>query len=77
MNATHFDICTIRPDGTDLKVLTISGANYVHAVWTKDGRIMWSSGMYGFRAEAATYDDTFQLMGRFLLWRRMELGRGF
>lgn len=64
MNATNFDICTIRPDGTDLEVLTTSGANDAHAVWTKDGRIMWSSGMYGFRAEAATYDDTFQPYGQ-------------
>jgi len=64
MNATNFDVCTIRPDGTDIRVLTSSGANDAHAVWTADGRIMWSSGMYGFRAEAATYDDTFQPYGQ-------------
>ncbi|PMD64453.1 tat pathway signal sequence domain-containing protein [Hyaloscypha bicolor E] len=64
MNATNFDVCTIRPDGTDLKVLTTSGANDAHAVWTADGRILWSSGMYGFRTEAATYDDTFQPYGQ-------------
>ena len=31
MNTTNFDICTIRPDGTDLQVLTTSGANDGHA----------------------------------------------
>lgn len=67
MNATNFDVCTMNPDGTDLQVLTSSGANDAHAVWTADGRIMWSSGMYGFRAEAATYDDTFQPYGQILI----------
>ncbi|KAF2173451.1 hypothetical protein M409DRAFT_15733 [Zasmidium cellare ATCC 36951] len=64
MNYTNFDICTIRPDGTDLKVLTSSGANDAHAVWNYDGRILWSSGEKGFRAEAATYDQTFQPYGQ-------------
>jgi Tol biopolymer transport system component len=58
------DICTIRPDGTDLKVLTSSWANDAHATWTTDGRIMWASGMYGFREEAAVYDQTFQPYGQ-------------
>ncbi|KAK4497791.1 hypothetical protein PRZ48_010445 [Zasmidium cellare] len=64
MNYTNFDICTIRPDGTDLKVLTSSGANDAHAVWNYDGQILWSSGEKGFRAEAATYDQTFQPYGQ-------------
>ncbi|EPE30990.1 DPP6 N-terminal [Glarea lozoyensis ATCC 20868] len=67
MNVTNFDICTIRPDGTDLKVLTSSGANDAHAVWTADGKIMYSSGMYGFRIEAALYDDTFQPYGQIMI----------
>ncbi|KAF2241033.1 TolB, C-terminal domain-containing protein [Trematosphaeria pertusa] len=61
---TNFDVYTIRPDGTNLQVLTTSGANDAHAVWTADGRIMYSSGMYGFREEAALYDDTFQPYGQ-------------
>ena len=61
---TNFDVCTIRPDGTGLKTLTTSGANDGHAVWTHDGRILWSSGMYGFRDEAAIYDNTFQPYGQ-------------
>jgi len=67
MNTTNFDVCTIKPDGTDLQVLTSSGANDAHAVWTADGRIMWSSGMYGFRSECATYDSTFQPYGQIMI----------
>ncbi|MFI6345551.1 hypothetical protein [Streptomyces sp. NPDC050560] len=63
-SATNFDVCTIRPDGTGLRTLTSSGANDGHAVWNHDGRILYNSGMYGFRAEAATYDDTFQPYGQ-------------
>ena len=64
---TNFDVFTIRPDGTDLRQLTTSPANDAHAVWTYDGRIMWSSGMYGFRDEAALYDDTFQPYGQIFI----------
>ncbi|EKG10177.1 Six-bladed beta-propeller TolB-like protein [Macrophomina phaseolina MS6] len=67
MNATNFDVCTIRPDGTDLQVLTSSGANDAHAVWTADGRIAFSTGMYGFRDEAAIYDQTFQPYGQIMI----------
>ena len=61
---TNFDICTIRPDGSDLQVLTTSGGNDAHAVWTADGRILYSTAEYGFRDEAAIYDDTFQPYGQ-------------
>jgi Tol biopolymer transport system component len=57
-------VCTIHPDGTGLRVLTSSGANDGHAVWNSDGRILYNSGMYGFREEAALYDDTFQPYGQ-------------
>jgi Tol biopolymer transport system component len=63
-SATNFDVCTIKPDGSGLKVLTTSGANDGHAVWNHDGRILYNSGMYGFREEAALYDDTFQPYGQ-------------
>ncbi|MEV4285839.1 hypothetical protein AB0K40_10070 [Nonomuraea bangladeshensis] len=64
-SATNFDVCTIRPDGTGLKVLTSSGANEGHAVWDRGGRrILYNSGMYGFRDEAALYDNTFQPYGQ-------------
>lgn len=66
-SATNFDVCTIRPDGTGLKVLTTSGANDGHAVWTWDGRIAYSTGMYGFRDEAAIYDNTFQPYGQIMV----------
>jgi Tol biopolymer transport system component len=67
VTATNFDIFTIRPDGTGLRQLTTSGANDAHAVWTGDGRIMWNTGMYGFREEAALYDDTFQPYGQIMI----------
>ncbi|MFC5827841.1 hypothetical protein [Nonomuraea insulae] len=63
-SATNFDVCTIRPDGGDLRRLTSSGSNEGHAVWNHDGRILYNSGMYGFRAEAALYDNTFQPYGQ-------------
>lgn len=60
----NFDIYTIRPDGTDLRQLTTSPANDAHAMWTDDSKhLMWSSGIYGFKDEAALYDDTFQPYG--------------
>ena len=65
-SATNFDICTIRPDGSDLRRLTTSEANDAHAVWSADGCILWNSGMFGFRDEAAIYDDTFQPYGQIL-----------
>ncbi|KAJ3338743.1 hypothetical protein HDU83_007957, partial [Entophlyctis luteolus] len=65
--ADRFDVCTIRPDGTDLQVLTTSGANDAHAVWTNDGRIAYSTGMYGFRDECALFDDTFQPYGQIVV----------
>lgn len=63
-SATNFDVCTVKPDGTGLKTLTSSGANDGHAVWNSDGRILYNSGMYGFREEAALYDATFQPYGQ-------------
>ncbi|CAG7926288.1 unnamed protein product [Penicillium olsonii] len=63
----NYDVCTMRPDGTDLKVLTSSGANDAHAVWTWDGRIAYSSGMYGFQYECALYDQTFQPYGQVIV----------
>jgi Tol biopolymer transport system component len=67
VDAVNFDIFTIRPDGSDLLRLTTNRANDGHAVWTADGRIMWNSGMYGFRDEAALYDNTFQPYGQIFI----------
>lgn len=66
----RFEICTVNPDGSDIQVLTTSGANDAHAVWTADNKIMWSSGMYGFRDECATYDDTFQPYGQIMIMEK-------
>ncbi|SFO33575.1 PD40 domain-containing protein [Sphingomonas sp. OK281] len=59
-----FQICSIRPDGSDPKQLTHSKSSNGHAVWTADGRIMWSGSEHGFRDEAALYDNTFQQYGQ-------------
>lgn len=37
------------------------------AVWSEDGRIMWSTGMYGFKDESALFDDTFQPYGQIMV----------
>lgn len=63
----NYDVCTIKPDGTDLRVLTSSGGNDAHAVWSYDGRIMYSTGMFGFQYECALYDDTFQPYGQIMI----------
>ncbi|KAJ6024250.1 tat pathway signal sequence domain-containing protein [Penicillium herquei] len=65
--ADRFDIYTIRPDGSELTQVTDSLANDAHAVWSHDGRIMWSTGMYGFKDESALYDNTFQPYGQIMV----------
>jgi Tol biopolymer transport system component len=60
----NYDVFTIRPDGSDLRRLTDSPAVDGHAVWSTDGKhILWNSGMYGWKDEAALYDNTFQPYG--------------
>ncbi len=66
----NFDIFTIKPDGSDLRQLTTSPANDAHAFWTDDSKyLMWSSGVYGFKDEAALYDDTFQPYGAIFIMK--------
>ncbi|KAJ5791605.1 uncharacterized protein N7518_008616 [Penicillium psychrosexuale] len=67
VSPTNYDVCTIRPDGTNFRILTSSGANDAHAVWRQDGKIMWSSGMYGFQYECALYEETFQPYGQIMI----------
>ncbi|TGO88362.1 hypothetical protein BPOR_0167g00140 [Botrytis porri] len=61
-----FDVYTIFPNGTSLTQLTTGGANDAHAVWSADGRILYSSGMYGFREESPLYDNAFQPRGQII-----------
>lgn len=69
-NNNNFDIYTIRPDGSDLRQLTTSPANDAHAFWTDDSKyLLWSSGVYGFKDEAALYDDTFQPYGAIFIMK--------
>ena len=60
----NYDVFTIHPDGTALTRLTTIAANDAHAVWTADGRILWSTGQSGFKDEAAIYENTFQPYGQ-------------
>ena len=75
VDAVNFDIFTIRPDGGDLQRLTTNRGNDGHAVWSADGRILWSSGMYGFREEAALYDNTFQPYGQIMVMNADGTGK--
>ncbi|KAJ5776924.1 tat pathway signal sequence domain-containing protein [Penicillium odoratum] len=63
----RFDIYTIRPDGSELTRVTDSLSNDAHAVWSHDGRIMWSTGMYGFKDESSLFDNTFQPYGQIMV----------
>lgn len=57
----------MNADGTNITIVTNSGANEAHAVWNRDGsRILYNSGQYGFRDECALYDDTFQPYGQIM-----------
>ena len=63
-DGNNFDIFTIDPDGKNLTQLTTLPTNDAHAVWSADGKhIMWDSGEYGFKEEAALSDNTFQPYG--------------
>lgn len=55
-----YDIFTMNPDGTGLTQVTDSVASDAHAVWTHDGRIAYSTAMFGFQQEAPLYDDSMQ-----------------
>jgi Tol biopolymer transport system component len=71
----NFDIYTIKPDGTDVRRMTTFPANDAHAVWTQDGKyILWNSGEYGFKDEAALYDHSFQPYGS--IWIMKADGTG-
>lgn len=37
------------------------------AVWSQDGRIMWSTGMYGFKDESQLFDKTLQPYGQIMI----------
>jgi Tol biopolymer transport system component len=50
-------------------------ANDAHAVWSQDGHsILWNSGEYGFKDEAALYDNSFQPYGS--IWMMNADGTG-
>ena len=75
VDAVNFDVFTIQPDGSDLQRLTTNRGNDGHAVWSADGRILWSTGMYGFREEAALYDNTFQPYGQIMVMNADGTGK--
>jgi Tol biopolymer transport system component len=54
----RFNLFTIEADGSGLRQLTAEPSNDAHAAWSEDGtHILWSSGRYGFKDEAAMYDN--------------------
>jgi Tol biopolymer transport system component len=61
------DIYTMRSDGTNVKRLTTAVGNDSHQSWSPDGAILWTSGRYGFKDEAALYDDAFQPFGQIFI----------
>jgi Tol biopolymer transport system component len=63
-NKFNYDVFTIKPDGTNLKRLTTAGGNDAHAVWTWDGRLLYSSASNGHKDELSLYDNTFQPDGQ-------------
>jgi len=75
VDTVNFDIFTIRPGGSDLLRLTTNRSGDAHAVWAADGRIMWNGGMYGFRDEAALYDNTFQQYGQIFIMNADGTGK--
>jgi Tol biopolymer transport system component len=60
----NYDVYTIHPDGTGLFRCTDHESGDGHAVWSADGRILWSGSQHGFRDEAALYEQTFQQYGQ-------------
>jgi Tol biopolymer transport system component len=60
----NYDVWTIKPDGSGLFRCTSHESGDGHAVWTADGRIMWSGSQHGFRDEAPLYEQTFQQYGQ-------------
>ncbi|KAJ5733683.1 tat pathway signal sequence domain-containing protein [Penicillium malachiteum] len=56
----NYDIFTMDLDGNDLVQVTQSVASDAHAGWTGDGRILYSTAMFGFQQEAPLYDDSMQ-----------------
>ena len=60
----NYDIWTIKPDGTGLFQCTTHPSGDGHAVWSADGRILWSGSQHGFRDEAPLYENTFQQYGQ-------------
>jgi Tol biopolymer transport system component len=60
----NYDVYTIKPDGTGLFRCTEHESGDGHAVWSADGRILWSGSQHGFRDEAALYEQTFQQYGQ-------------
>ncbi|KAJ4418119.1 hypothetical protein N0V82_005783 [Gnomoniopsis sp. IMI 355080] len=64
----NWEIATVRPDGSDIRLLTESGAMDAHGIWSEDGsQILYSSSMFGFRQEIALYDDNFVGNGQIMI----------
>lgn len=60
-----YELCTVKPDGTEFKRLTISPGSDAHCGWSPDGKwIAFSSGRGGFQDEAPLHPYNAQPYGQ-------------
>jgi Tol biopolymer transport system component len=65
-----YDIFTMRTDGSNIRQLTTAPGNDSHSSWSPDGQyILWTSARYGFKDEAALYDNAFQPFGQIFMMK--------
>src|SRR5207253_10533461 len=63
-------IFTVRADGTSVKRLTTAAGNDGRQSWSPDGNsVLWTSGGYGFKDEAALYDTAFEPFGQIFIMK--------
>lgn len=56
----NWEIGTVRPNGSDLRIITKGGEMDAHSTWSEDAtQIFYTSSMFGFRQEVALCDDNF------------------